>query len=203
MVLLKYIMAAVLALAALEATRQFLHFPPSVHLATASVLYAYALATLLLLKPNFAKQARKIFGDPDELIRRRSRFALLLHAIFLLFFRVALLMAALAYLAQALSLRDAAFLRNSERLGFPSFLLMIFDATAPPLAAIMQYFVPDLESATLNTSNLWAVVFTGGVYLSLAIVAAAVIKDIWSLGYYSGAAEHQEELQRIIRANSQ
>lgn len=198
MALLKYVMAAILTLAALEATRQFLSLQPTAHLAIAGVLLVYGLATLLLLKPAIAKRADEILGGVDATPDRDgSRFALLAKAIFLLLFRVSFVLAALAYLAQALSLSEPGFLRSTGPLGYPSFLLTVFDATLPPLSALIQYFAPDLLAAALNHTNTWALVFRVIVYVTFAIMAVAVVKDIWSLGYNS----RLEELRKVIEIN--
>jgi len=187
-------LALALGLAAFEATRHVLGLSPRFHLISACVLTAYGLATLSLLKPAIALRAFELVGDKTVLERPVSRLGLMAHAGFLLFFRVSFVIAALAYLAQALSLGDPSFLRGAGSPGYASFLLTIFDATFPPLSALTQYIVPTLEAATFNSSNTWALVFKGLVYVSYTLLAVAVVKDIWSLGYNARV----EDLLKVV-----
>jgi hypothetical protein len=187
MVFLKYLAALLLGLAALEATWHFLALSGTVHLAVAGVLYAYGIATLLILKPTIAARVYDALGfkEPTLTDDVLAKVKLIAHGAYLTLFRVAFVIAALAYLAQALSLADASFLRGHENLGYPSFLLAVFETTFPPIGALIQYVFPDLQAAIFNESNTSVLVFKGIVYVSFATIAVAIVKDVWSLAYHA------------------
>jgi hypothetical protein len=196
MTFIKYAVALTLALASWEATRHVLGIGFTPHAILAATFCAYALGTLLLLKPTENPEAEDAQTNTEGAFEG-SVARLAARTLSLVLFRTAFLLAALAYAAQIMHLFDATFVKAPPSPGFSSFLITVFDATIPPLAALSQFLFPEVQPATLNVASVAALAFKLFVYLAYGVLLVSVVKGVWSLGYRA----RYVDLQWLVEQN--
>jgi hypothetical protein len=206
---IKFAVAAALAIGIVEATY-------NVHVFLAVSIFLYSTTVLLWMKeaPPRSRQASDMSIPVDELRRlkgservrrRRSIFSVvskgatswahvLRLALWVLAFRLVMLLCSFAYLIQVLNMSGKPILIGASSQPYLGIVSMLVAYAIPPLNVTLKAYSLSLPLATtLNLENWWGLGVRGLVYLLMAFLVFGIIRYWWEL-IRTGRKEELEEI---------
>jgi len=188
---IKYAVALILAAGILEAEYRFAGLPNSVHILVAALAFLYSVTIFLFMRDIWGSRSVPP-KDDDEAI---SWPQLIVLALWVFVFRLAMLVCAAAYLIQAVNASGQPILDGPAAQPFSAVAIMIGGYLWTPLLEILRAGFPDRAIASLNLLTWQGIVARTLIYATLASLVAAVVRD-WIMLVATG---RKGQLARILR----
>jgi|GEM_PF-5086927 len=198
----KYLLALLVVLAIIDLNNAFVPYLAADqhrHIMLGYVLLALGCIPFLRLKwlvpgsPSLNEPLRKWpWSRPANPVKDDSYGRLILKFALLFLFRAALILTALAYIANAIAVADPSFVRSEGAPVFGSFIVLVLRHTIAPLADLLEGMIPAWPIVALAKFSAWKVLFlaTTSVSFSVLVVGGLLI------GFTAG--RERQRLQRAV-----
>ena len=188
---IKFAVALILLIGIVEANYRIIGVNNSVHVVVATTIFLYSITIFLFMRDIWG--SRSVPAADDDAAISWPRLIVL--ALWVFAFRLAMLVCASAYVIQVVNASGQPILSGPASQSFGSVFTMIMGHVWPPFLEILRANFPNRAIAGLNLLSWQGIATRALIYVTLALLVSAVVRD-WIMLVVTG---RKSDLARIIR----